>query len=407
MNTDVLMREHLESRAQEVALTPAGSDAVMRRVHRTKTMARLAVAAAVVAIVGIVMTSTASTEQDPVGAPSSSTGDVAASSWNHIVVSPDAGAVIQIIASRSGGFILLTENQRWFYSDSGDTWVERVPVGFGPQARIQMIANVGDRLVAAGTSIDGNPLVATSLDGIEWEGALPGDAGVWLPVSIAVTDDTVLVPFLNYDSFDTVVFRFTVGDLWTVALSPEPGTQILTIGALDGGFVAQVIDPSDPSRRRDYRSDDGLVWQRREPMPAFQVNRPLTRPIVQGPTGSYLVSWSPEGGERLMRSLDGSTWEPAIDTIFEFGPSSLVAGEYGLVAALPINDKPGTGAIVGILYSPDGESWTAENLGPDFARTSRWVELASDQRRIVVGGGTFEAGSSRDAARTEVWIADR
>ncbi len=407
MNVETLMREHLESLADEVALTPIGPDAVMKRVRRHNTMWKLALAATLVVALGVVAFAKVLPSREPTGPVSGGTDVISASSWNHVVISPDAGAVIQIVGSRSGGFILLTEMQRWFFSEDGETWVEHEPTGFGPGSNVRMIANVGDRIVAAGVSFDGSPLVATSLDGITWEGAGPGDTGNWFPVSIAVVDDTVLVPFVNYGPFDSVVYRFTVADLWTSAPPPEPGSQILTIGVLEGSFVAQVVDPSRRSQHRDYRSDDGLDWQRRSSIPLVQVNKPLTDSIIEGPAGSYLVSLSEMDGDQLMRSSDGEVWELALDTAFEFGPSSLVAGEYGIFAALPTNDNPGTGAIVSILYSPDGESWTVENLGSDFARTSRFVVVASDRRRIIVGGGDIEGGANRATNQTEVWVTDR
>ncbi len=406
MSTELLIREHLESLADKVVLTPAGLDVVVKRVRRGRMMWGLAVAAVLVATVGVVTIASMPPRQDSVAAPSSSVGAGSDSSWSRVVVAPDGGAVIQIIASRNGGFVLLTENQRWFQSEDGDTWIELEPVGFGQGARIQMITNAGDRLIAAGTSIGGDPLVATSLDGVVWEGALPGKAGDWIPVSIAVVDDTVLVPFIN-SSFDSVVYRFTVADLWTVAPPPEPGSQVLTIGVLSGEFVAQVMDAPEGSKHRDYRSADGLDWQPRNPIPSIQVNMPLTHSIIEGPGGWYLVSSLTGDGEQLMRSRDGDMWEPAIDTAFEFGPPSLVAGEYGIIAALPTNYDPGSGAIVTILYSPDGDSWTVEDLGPDFYESSRQVMLASNQRRIVAGGRTFEGGTPRGTARTEVWVTDR
>ena len=407
MNVETLMREHLESLADEVALTPIGPDAAMKRVRRDKAMWRLTLAAVLVVTVGVVVIANVLPGQEPAGPASGGAEEVSDSSWNHVVVSPDAGAVAQIIASRDGGFVLLTEEQRWFYSANGETWTERDPRGFGPDARIQMIANAGDRLVAAGFLPDGSPLVATSLDGVAWESAGPGEAGNWVPVSIAVVDSTVLVPFINYGPFDSTVFRFTVADLWTTAPPPEPGSQILTIGVLKGSFVAQVVDPSGRSRHRDYRSDDGLDWQRRGSIPLVQVNKPLTDSIIEGPGGTYLVSLSEMDGDQLMQSSDGEVWEPTFNTAFEFGPSSLVAGEYGIFAALPTNDNPGTGAIVSILYSPDGESWTVENLGPDFARTSRFVVISSNERRVIVGGGTPEGGSTNGLMQTEVWVTDR
>lgn len=83
------------------------------------------------------------------------------------------------------------------------------------------------------------------------------------------------------------------------------------------------------------------------------------------------------------------------------------SGGEATIAALPTKYDPGNGAIVTILYSPDGESWTVEDLGLDFSQSSGWVMLASDQRRIVAGGGAFEGGAPRGAAQTEVWVADR
>lgn len=406
MSTELLLREHFVAVADEVLLAPAGVDIVTGRVRRGRALWGFAAAAVLAAAVAISVVAV-SDGQELTAPPAEGFLSGPGLDWGLVLVASDAGPVSQLITGRDGGFLLLTETQRWFRSQDGIAWAELQPSGFGSAVAITMVANTGNRLVAAGTDSGGRPVLATSLDGVVWEGASPDGSGSRGPVSIASIGDTVVVPFLD-GSFESVVYRFTVEDLWTRVEPPESNVQVLAVGALGDVFVAQVTDPAGGFPHRDYRSSDGIDWEDGSPIPMIQVNKPLTHPIVAGPDGWYLTSFGLDNEHKFMKSTDGVTWQPVVDTAFEFGPPLLSGGDSGILAVLPISSDPGSGALAQVLFSQDGDTWEVQDLGEEFDAAARWVAGALNNEVVVIGGAGFEGGAPRDDdMETVVWVADR
>jgi hypothetical protein len=198
-------------------------------------------------------------------------------------------------------------------------------------------------------------------------------------------------------SFPPQAAAWTSGDglAWEPAtvVSPETGTTMTTVTAVEDGFVAfgsaSTTGGPDPDQIAAWHSADGTSWERSDLARATKSGLgAAVRALADGPSGPLALGvffGQDVDSHRLWHSADGVSWEPTPLPKGDFLWSTVLAtpDEY-----LLIGQKPGGRSSN--WRSADGVTW--ERL----AESPRMVDAAAAPDGTVVGVGQNDIWRSTD-----------
>ena len=252
---------------------------------------------------------------------------------------------------------------------------------------------------AAEESPSPGPSMAPVADASAWEASELADAQ-------AITSGHGRFVAVGSDgSFPSQAAAWTSSDglTWEPAtvVSPEAGTLMTTVTAVEDGFVAfgsaSTTGGPDPDQVAAWRSADGTSWERADITRGAKSGLgAAARAVSDGPNGPLALGvffGQDVDSHRLWRSDDGISWEPTPLPKGDFLWSTIMAtpDEY-----LLIGQKPGGRSSN--WRSVDGLTW--ERL----ADSPRMVDVAAAPDGTVVGVGQNDIWRSTDLQSWElVW----
>jgi hypothetical protein len=253
-------------------------------------------------------------------------------------------------------------------------------------------------LAACGTSTSSptpTAMATPQVGDVGWE--TYGGAGLprqsVLPSEMAVRNGTVVLVGLRSGSTDSAatlpLWASTNGGSWTPATVAGAATGApMSVVAFADGFVAVGTDGCQASfytialrgcRPAIWRSADGMAWTR------ISLTEPVYAELTAVTTwqdGLLAVGAQPAAGDAsrllpvLLRSTDGTTWQPLTPNSALDGPLTDVATDGDLLIVVGPRSSASAVASATAWSSLDAISWTREPL-PGAAQGTQWVAVSA------------------------------
>ncbi|SPL94285.1 unnamed protein product [[Actinomadura] parvosata subsp. kistnae] len=309
----------------------------------------------------------------------------------HLAAGPAGSAGWVALGDRVGGTVVWT-------SPDGASWTRQpdatASLAFGPRDRVADVAWTGGGFTAVGQTsdkgdfTDAAPVVWLSRDGRSWERRAgwrlhPPTGGTLALTDVASVKNAIVVRGESSIKPYDITWRSTdAGDTWQAFA--VPGTSSEPELSFASTATAMLALRQGGSHATTYTSPDGVHWTTaaKIDVPGFKRLSRLT-----ATPQAAVAAIETDSGIRLVRSVDGRSWQPAGTTAGGAEVRDTAAVGDNTVA---VGAQDGTGALLAVRDKAGKE---VPARIPDTTGSGKVVDAlgTADGRVVAVGGANGDA----------------